>query len=137
MRGSTVCKLEIVIGERVTEMDDDHRGRAAQEIVKVMEVEKESTVQQRLAGKPDSVRSICLSEFKGPLDQFRQGWVFYCVPPGDLNSKLCQKENPALYLEWQSFHVPNLTGESEEIVRTKWMKDESATQKLSVFAIRR
>lgn len=108
----------------------------AKEILAQSKPKEESALQRRLAVRPDSVRCICLNEFKGPLDPFARGWVFHVVPPGNENTDLMETESAGLYLEWQNFHVLNETNTGIDFVRTNYMTHDSLMRKLSVFAVR-
>lgn len=108
----------------------------AKEVLVQSKPKEDSVVQRKLAARPETVRCICLNEYKGPLDQFQSGWDFYCVPPGNENPDLMETENAGLYLEWQNFHVLNETNTSTDFVKTNYMSHDSLMRKLSVFAVR-
>jgi hypothetical protein len=105
----------------------------AQQILQLARPKEESLIQKRLIENPQSVRVICLNEFKGDLTQFRTGWRFYCVPPSDENPDLM--DDTGAYLAWQNFNQINELGGGSEFVTKNWVGD-NVMRKLSIFATR-
>jgi hypothetical protein len=113
----------------------------AKEVLKAVKLKEESVLQKKLSNEPESVRCICLNEFKGDImEEFSDNkkWQIYCVPGEHaLGGGEELVKNTGAYLihqnHWEKNEWP--LEERVEFVRKNWMLG-ALMANLTIFAIR-